>query len=72
MNIEFHQHLLAITRTLIGIFDSEVDVYWLAKGFFEYLKSWYEAIPSMIESTKTVLKKEDSTLYRYLNKIVLF
>ncbi|XP_054280485.1 TBC1 domain family member 7 [Macrosteles quadrilineatus] len=68
LNQEFHQHLLAITRTLISVFESDVDVYWIAKGFYEYLKTWYSNIPFLIETTKSVLKREDTTLYSHLTE----
>ncbi|XP_046682957.1 TBC1 domain family member 7 isoform X1 [Homalodisca vitripennis] len=71
LKLEFHQNLLAITRTLVGTFEDDVDVYWIAKGLFEYVKTWCSSIPQLIETTKTVLKKEDSLLYNHLEECKL-
>lgn len=56
--------LCSISNSLANVFDEEVDIYWLSKGFFQFVDRFYKDIPKLIEYTNSLLSKEDEILYK--------
>lgn len=69
MESDVYNGSLLISQSLLKIFDNDVDVYWISKGFFEWMKTWHDTIRSSVDNTKMLLKKEDSSLYSHLTDI---
>lgn len=60
---------IAMAQTLLEIFDDDVDIYWLAKGFHDIATKFQPDIPLSIEKTINLLEKEDNELYRHLDQL---
>ncbi|KAK7873014.1 hypothetical protein R5R35_000314 [Gryllus longicercus] len=69
LDSELHNNLAAISHTLSSIFESDVDAYWISKGFFECVVKFFNDIPHLIALTKTQLEKEDQDLNEHLVEI---
>lgn len=65
MESERYNGMFLISQSLLKIFDNDVDVYWISKGIFGCLILWHDSIQISIENAMILLKKEDSSLYRY-------
>ncbi|XP_077286491.1 TBC1 domain family member 7 [Arctopsyche grandis] len=65
-NLQMDCGMVPISRTLLQMYDDDVDVYWLAKGFYNFVEQFEKDIPKLIDSTKSLLEKEDQDLYRFL------
>lgn len=66
---QLHKNLSAISLTLSNIFESEVDAYWISKGFFECVVKFSNDIPHLISLSRNHLEKEDQELYDHLCEI---
>lgn len=56
--------MVRIPTTLLNIFDDDVDVYWISKGFFKCVEKFHKEMPKLTECTKSYLEKEDQELHR--------
>ncbi|XP_066253164.1 TBC1 domain family member 7 isoform X2 [Euwallacea similis] len=56
----------AIVKCLIHFFDDDVDIYWIAKKFYENIAKIKSEVPKFVEITYAILEKEDPELYRAL------
>ncbi|XP_002073718.3 TBC1 domain family member 7 [Drosophila willistoni] len=61
-----------IVRTLLQIFNDDVDTYWMAKGFYQYTRELKRECGKLKEMTQTLLKREDIALFYRLEKLGLF
>ncbi|KAH8359753.1 hypothetical protein KR093_008692 [Drosophila rubida] len=61
-----------IVRTLLQIFDDDVDTYWMAKEFYQYTRELKNECAKLKELTQTLLKREDKELFDRLDKLGLF
>ena len=61
-----HQSLCLISQSLLNVFDNDVDIYWISKGFFQFVDKFYSDVPKLIEYTRNVLEKEDQELFNHL------
>nr|XP_021190067.2 TBC1 domain family member 7 [Helicoverpa armigera] len=57
---------LPIVKTLLELYDDEVDVYWLAKTLTEVVRSMQRELPKLKEAFMTMLEKEDGELFNHL------
>ncbi|PSN44323.1 hypothetical protein C0J52_09284 [Blattella germanica] len=64
-----HQSLCLISQTLLNVFDNDVDIYWISKGFFQFVDKFYNDVPKLIEYTRNLLEKEDQELFNHLLNI---
>lgn len=67
-NIYQESSFVDITETLLQVFDDDVEIYWIAKEFFEFTKEIKSEFPKLRELTVTLLEKEDIHLYNHLEK----
>ncbi|XP_016944475.3 TBC1 domain family member 7 [Drosophila suzukii] len=65
-------HFIEIVRTLRQIFNDDVETYWIAKGFYKYTRELKKECVKLKEQTQIMLKREDQTLFNYLEEIGLF
>ncbi|XP_049784742.1 TBC1 domain family member 7 [Schistocerca cancellata] len=72
LNTAVNRNLCAISHSLSVVFDDDVDIYWLSKGFFESVVKFRDDIPTLIKYTKSVLEKEDEELYCHLQDLGAF
>jgi hypothetical protein len=64
LSLPKYKSMAAIPKALFYIFDDDLDVYWLARGFFICVEKFRKEIPKLIECTVACLEKEDQQLYR--------
>jgi len=57
---------VAIVKCLAHFFDDDIDIYWIAKFFYENGLKMRNDIPRLIDVTHNLLEKEDPELYRTL------
>lgn len=57
-----------IAEVLTQISDSEVEVYWIAKGFFALSRDIVSDFAKLRELTYELLQKQDKTLYQYVSE----
>ncbi|XP_014365188.2 TBC1 domain family member 7 [Papilio machaon] len=57
---------LPIAKTLIELYDNEVDVYWLCKSLTEIVRNMQKDIPKLKEAFQSMLEKEDVELFNHL------
>lgn len=55
---------MRICEALDEITDCDTDTYWLAKGFYQLLKSFKPSVGILISYTDKMLLKEDEALHR--------
>ncbi|XP_064551097.1 TBC1 domain family member 7 [Drosophila montana] len=65
-------HFVEIVRTLLDIFDDEVDTYWIAKEFYQYTRDLKKECGKLKELTQILLKREDIGLFYRLEQFGLF
>lgn len=58
---------MKITEVILQISENDVEVYWIAKSFYQYSLEIAKDFEKLKELTFKLLKKEDHKLYRYLN-----
>lgn len=56
-------HFIEIARTLLEIFDDEMETYWIAKGFYQYTRELKKECSKLKELTQVLLKREDIALF---------
>ncbi|KAL1491548.1 hypothetical protein ABEB36_012128 [Hypothenemus hampei] len=59
-------NFIAIVRCLMHFLDDDVDVYWIAKKFYDNLLKMKNEIPKLIDYTYYLLEKEDPEYYKLL------
>lgn len=64
-----YRSLSRISDTLCMVFENDVDIYWISKGFFEFVVNFYNDVSLMKKYTKSVLEKEDQELCGHLQSI---
>lgn len=57
---------MPIATTLQEMFDDEIEVYWLAKGFCSNIRSFEKEMPKLLDIFRTMLEKEDCDVYKYV------
>ncbi|XP_053687845.1 TBC1 domain family member 7 [Sabethes cyaneus] len=55
-----------ITEVLLQIFDNDIEIYWMAKGFHEYSHEIQEEMGKLSDLTSTILDKEDNGMFLHL------
>lgn len=56
-------HFIEIVRSLLQIFDDDVETYWIAKEFYQYTRELKKECVKLKELTQTLLKREDKELF---------
>lgn len=56
-------HFIEIARTLLDIFDDEMETYWIAKEFYQYTRDLKKECGKLKELTQILLKREDIALF---------
>ncbi|KAJ1530816.1 hypothetical protein ONE63_005663 [Megalurothrips usitatus] len=64
-----YQNLLLISSALLEMFDNDVDIFWISKGFFQYVNRFYASVHVLVNTTLKSLEKEDQELYSHLEKV---
>ncbi|XP_013165346.1 PREDICTED: TBC1 domain family member 7 [Papilio xuthus] len=57
---------LPIAKTLIELYDNEVDVYWLCKSLTDIVRNMQKDLPKLKEAFQSMLEKEDVELFNHL------
>lgn len=65
-NQQVESHFCNITEVLLQIFDNDIEIYWMAKGFNDYSQEILEEMGKLSDLTGTILEKEDNGLYIHL------
>ncbi|XP_039494020.1 TBC1 domain family member 7 [Drosophila santomea] len=65
-------HFIEIVRTLLQIFNDDVETYWIAKGFYKYTRELKKECIKLKEQTQNMLKREDLALLNHLELLGLF
>lgn len=65
----FYQSLCSISQSLLNVFDDNVDIYWISKGFFQFVDKFSNDVPKLTEYTRNLLEKEDQLLFNHLLSI---
>ncbi|PNF19492.1 TBC1 domain family member 7 [Cryptotermes secundus] len=66
INNTLYQSLRSISQSLLNVFDNSVDIYWISKGFFQFVDKFYNDVPKLTEYTWNLLEKEDQILFNHL------
>ncbi|KAF4523569.1 hypothetical protein B566_EDAN014880 [Ephemera danica] len=64
-----YQPMSRIPNVLFNIFEDEVDVFWISKGFFQCVEKFHKEMPKLIECTLNCLEIQDLELYSHLVNI---
>lgn len=59
-----YQNLLLISSALLNMFDNDVDIFWISKGFFQYVAKFYGCVNVLVDTTLKNLEREDLELHR--------
>nr|CAI5828651.1 unnamed protein product [Callosobruchus analis] len=63
---------LPIVQSFMQFFDNNIDIYWLAKNFYDNVRKFQADVPKLVERTHILLEREDSAYYKCLiNKGIL-
>lgn len=54
-----------ITECLLQVFEYDMELFWMAKGFYSFTEKIAEEMPKLIELTHSLLEKEDPAIYKY-------
>ncbi|XP_059612010.1 TBC1 domain family member 7 [Phlebotomus argentipes] len=66
-NISTTEHnFIGISETLLQLFDDEVEIYWMAKKFYEITEDIEKDLPKLITLTTSLFEKNNQELFRYL------
>lgn len=57
---------VTVAEVLTQISDNEVEVYWIAKGFYALTREITNDFAKLRELTVCLLQKQDGTLYKYV------
>lgn len=57
---------VAIVKCLIHFFDDDIDIFWIARKFYDNVLNMKGDIPRLIEVTHNLLEKEDPEFYKTL------
>lgn len=63
---------MAICEALLQVFNSDAEVYWVAKGFFQFSEQIQCDIPKHSDNVVRLIEKEDNELYKYVNLLYYF
>lgn len=63
---------IAISNSLGEIFEDDVDIYWISKGFYNNIKNFSNSKNKLVEASKSLLEKEDKILHKHLTDIAAF
>ncbi|XP_063220313.1 TBC1 domain family member 7 isoform X2 [Bacillus rossius redtenbacheri] len=72
MEEERYKSLTHISNSVMNMFESDVDIYWLSRGIFQYVDKFRGDISKLVQFTKSILEKEDNELYSFLLHIDAF
>ncbi|XP_059468339.1 TBC1 domain family member 7 [Neocloeon triangulifer] len=65
-NNPINENFATLASMMMEFFDNDVEVYWVSKGFFNFLTRLAIEMPKLTECTHSFLEKEDSELYNYM------
>lgn len=68
INLQAECSFVSIVQVFMQFFDDDVDIYWLAKCFYDNVKKYEGDTPKLLEASYNVLEKEDNVLYKHLCK----
>lgn len=68
INLQDGYSFINIVEVFMQFFEDDVDVYWLAKCFYDAIKKYEADIPKLLEASFHLLEKEDDVLYKHLCK----
>lgn len=64
-----YQNLVLISSALVNMFDNDVDIFWISKGFFQYVAKFYACVNILVDTTLKNLEREDVELHSHLKKV---
>ncbi|XP_055380955.1 TBC1 domain family member 7 [Condylostylus longicornis] len=67
-NIYEETQFVDIAETLLQVFESDVEIYWITKEFFQFTNEIRSEFSKLKELTLNILEKEDTTIFTYLEK----
>lgn len=65
-DIKVETSFIPITESMMKFFDDDTDIYWVSKCFYDNVLKVENDTPKLIESTWSLLEKEDCALYNHL------
>uniref|UniRef100_A0A1B0CL08 TBC1 domain family member 7 n=1 Tax=Lutzomyia longipalpis TaxID=7200 RepID=A0A1B0CL08_LUTLO len=66
-NISTSEHnFIAISETLLQLFDNEVEIYWMAKKIYQITEDIEKDLPKLTTLTNSLLEKNNQDLYRHM------
>lgn len=68
INLQAECSFVHIIEMFMQFFDDDVDIYWMAKCFYDVIKKYDADIPKLLEASYNLLEKEDNDLYKHLCK----
>ncbi|XP_022113345.1 TBC1 domain family member 7 [Pieris rapae] len=60
---------IPIAKSLLELYDHEVDVYWISKGLTDIVRNMQKDLVKLKEAFQNMLEKEDGELYNHLIEI---
>lgn len=66
VNLFHEKGFLPIVQSFIQFFDDDVDIYWLARSFYNNVKKFEHEIPKLVECSHNLLEKEDAAYHKLL------
>ncbi|CAB3387185.1 Hypothetical predicted protein [Cloeon dipterum] len=63
-----NENFAKLAAMMMEFFDNDVEVYWVSKGFFNFLSRLAIEMPKLSECTLTLLEKEDCELNTYMQE----
>ncbi|EDS33685.1 TBC1 domain family member 7 [Culex quinquefasciatus] len=57
-----------ITEVLLQVFENDIEIYWMAKGFHVLSEEIREEMGMLLDLTETILEKEDNGIYIHLKQ----
>lgn len=72
LNLQIDHTFVDITEVLNGssISDNDIDLYWIAKGFYEVTQEISRDFAKLKDLTYMLLEKEDNAIFKY-NSVTL-
>lgn len=68
INLHSEYCFLYIVQAFMQFFEDDVDIYWLARCFYDNIMKFEVDFPKLREASFNLLEREDNILYKHLQK----
>lgn len=68
-NLNSSRGFVEIVQFLSPLYKDDVELYWVAKGFYSTIHSFDPDFPKLVENILSFLEKEEYVLYKHLKAV---